>query len=262
MELGLKNKTALVLGSSRGIGLGIAKNLVRAGAHVGITGRCLEQLIPLAQELGIGTQSRIVPLAIDLDKANSAASVFHRFIEAFGGIDILVNNSGGPPAGLTTEIKAEQWQAYFSAMVLRLIELTNLCLPIMQKQRWGRVLTISSSSAIQPIPGLAISNVLRPAIVAWSKTLASEVAKDGITVNTILPGKILTERLQALNHAFAQKNNLSIDEFETQLINTIPMGRFGRVEELADVATFYLSEQASYLTGSCIRVDGGAIGSL
>ena len=146
-------------------------------------------------------------------------------------------------------------------MILRLIELTNLCLGSRQQQ-WGRILTIASSNVVQPIPGLAISNVLRPSLVAWSKTLANEVAKDGVTVNTILPGKILTERLQALNQTFAKQNNQSTEAFEQKVLNTIPMGRFGRVDELADVSLFYLSERASYLTGSCVRVDGGCISSI
>ena len=262
MELGLTNKRALILGSSRGIGLGIAKNLVQAGAHVGITGRNFEQLNQSAQKLSKDSSSRVVPFLLDLFDEDSSKSLFNRFTDTFDGIDILVNNSGGPPAGLSTDASLTDWQKYFASMVLRLIELTNLCLPSMREQKWGRVLNISSSSVIQPIPGLAISNILRPSIIGWSKTLATEVALDGITVNTMLPGKILTERLQLHNQVSAEKNNLSVTEFEKKLIQTIPMGRFGSIEEFADVAAFYLSERASYLTGGCIRVDGGAISSI
>lgn len=262
MELGLRNKRALVLGSSRGIGLGIAKNLIQAGAHVAITGRDAEHLARVAEELSLDQQSRIVPLSLNLFEPDASTSVFERFMQEFDGIDILVNNSGGPPASLAIETTSSQWLEYFSCMVLRLIELTNLCLPMMRSQQWGRILNIASSNVVQPIPGLAISNALRPSLVAWSKTLSNEVARDGVTVNTILPGKILTERLQSLNQAFAKKNNQSTEEFENELVKKIPMGRFGRIEELADVATFYLSERASYLTGSCVRVDGGCISSI
>ena len=262
MELGLKNKKALILGSSKGLGLGIAKNLILEGAHVGIVGRSIGSLKALSLELGGETQARIVPFQVDFTKPDASRNLFQQFMQQFDGIDILVNNTGGPPATLALETSMEQWQDYFASMVLRLIELTQLFLPIMQSQRWGRVLTIGSSGVIQPIPGLAISNVLRTTLLSWSKTLATEVAPYGITVNMILPGKIFTERLQTLNKIFAEKNHQSTQEFSEQVLKTIPMQRFGSVQEFADIATFYLSECASYTTGNCIRVDGGYTSTL
>ena len=260
-EVNFSGKVAFVTGASSGLGTRFAKVLADAGAQVVLAARRTERLRELRAEIEAnGGAAHVVQLDVT-DYASIKSALAHAETEA-GHIDILVNNSGGPPAGLSTDASLTDWQKYFASMVLRLIELTNLCLPSMREQKWGRVLNISSSSVIQPIPGLAISNILRPSIIGWSKTLATEVALDGITVNTMLPGKILTERLQLLNQVSAEKNNLSVTEFEKKLIQTIPMGRFGSIEEFADVAAFYLSERASYLTGGCIRVDGGAISSI
>lgn len=263
MDLGLKNKRALILGSSRGLGLGIARALLNEGVGVVvITGRDVQDLTILANKLSLEYKSRVLPVRLDLSEPNAPNVLSEYVTTECGGIDILVNNGGGPPASLASETTISQWHEYFSILVLRFIELTQLLLPGMRLRQWGRVLTIASSGVLQPIPGLALSNALRSALLAWSKTLATEVAKDGITVNTILPGKILTERLRSLHQVFSTKQNKSIQEFEQEILAHIPTGRFGSIEEFADVATFYLSERSSYITGSCIRVDGGYIAAI
>jgi 3-oxoacyl-[acyl-carrier protein] reductase len=178
-----------------------------------------------------------------------------------GAIDILVNNSGGPLPANISAVTAEDWLKHFQAMVVTLIETTSRVLPGMRERGWGRILTIASSGVIQPIPNLGISNTLRASLVNWGKTLSLEVASDGVTVNTILPGRIQTERLEQLDAVASQRQNKSLEEVAAANKAQIPVGRYGTVEEFASVATFLLSERASYVTGTVTLVDGGAVKS-
>jgi 3-oxoacyl-[acyl-carrier protein] reductase len=180
-------------------------------------------------------------------------------MQAMGGIDILVANTGGPPARTALNVKPEEWLPQFEAMVLPVFALAGLVLPGMRERGWGRILTIASSGVVQPIPNLVMSNALRSAIVGWSKTLANEVAKDGITVNLILPGRIHTDRVDELDAANAKAQGKTVDDIAVAARAAIPAGRYGRVEEFADTVCFLASEKASYITGSSIRVDGGAV---
>jgi 3-oxoacyl-[acyl-carrier protein] reductase len=180
-------------------------------------------------------------------------------MDAMGGIDILIANTGGPPARTALNVKPEEWMPQFQAMVVPIFTLASLVLPGMRERAWGRIVTIASSGVVQPIPNLVISNALRSSIVGWSKTLATEVAKDGITVNLVLPGRIQTDRVEELDAANAKAQGKSVDEIAEAARATIPAGRYGRVEEFADTVCFLASERASYITGSMIRVDGGAV---
>ena len=260
MELGLNGKTALVLGASRGLGMAIARGLALEGVTVHAAARNVAAIADWAAGLPEGA-GRVVPLAFDLaDLASVDAAL--ATLTAQGGVDILVNNTGGPPPAPALEARRGDWIAQFEAMAANLFHITGALLPAMQKKGFGRVITIASSGVEQPIPRLALSNGIRSAIVGWSKTLSAEVAKDGVTVNVILPGRIHTQRVDELDANAASRAGRDVAEIARESAAAIPAGRYGRPEEFADVAVFLASERASYVTGSKIRVDGGAIRSV
>jgi 3-oxoacyl-[acyl-carrier protein] reductase len=257
MDLGLAGKRALVLSSSRGLGLGVAQSLAAEGAHVMMTARSGDRLAAAAEAINAKGAGRAHTFVGDL--TTSVDAIHGAAMEALGGVDILVANTGGPPARTALNVKPEEWAPHFEAMVVPVFRLAGLVLPGMQERQWGRILTIASMGVEQPIPNLVISNALRASIRGWAKTLASEVAKDGITVNLVLPGRIETDRTGELDAANAKAQGKSVDEIAAAARATIPAGRYGRVQEFADTVCFLASDRASYITGSSIRVDGGAI---
>jgi len=259
MNLGLNEKRALVLASSQGLGLGIATRLCQEGAHVVICGRSEEKLANAASELNAGNAGTAHYVVTDLANADAAGMLYAEAKEKLGGVDILVNNTGGPPPGTVDTPDSELWRAQIDTMVIRIIEITNLCIADMKNAGWGRVLTVASSGVLQPIFNLAMSNTIRSALVGWSKSLSNEVAGQGVTVNMLLPGRILTSRLEQLDKANAQKLGKTPEEVATAAKATIPAGRYGTVEEFGNVGAFLCSERASYMTGGMIRCDGGAI---
>lgn len=262
MDLNLTGKKVLVLASSQGLGLGVAAKLCAEGADVMISGRTEKKLSEAAAQLtktGPGNASYCVS---DLSDPDSAKNLYSEAIKEFGQIDILVNNVGGPPPGSIEAQETQTWRTQFDIMVVRLIEITNLCLPGMRERKWGRVLTIASSSIIQPIDGLSISNTIRSAVVGWSKSLANETAVDGITINILSPGRIETERVLQIDALNAKKRDISVEKVRATSMASIPIGRYGTVEEFGSVGAFLVSEQASYITGSIIRCDGGLIRSV
>ena len=262
MDLGIAGKRALVLASSRGLGKGIAVALAREGAHVLLCGRSAETLKANYDAINAEGPGRADWVQADLGEADFVETIVGAVREKLGGVDILVNNSGGPTPGSTEDMSEDKLVAYFQAMVLRLITLTNRLLPGMKEQRWGRILTVASSGVIEPIPGLALSNTLRPALAGWSKTLATEVAEHGITSNMLLPGSIFTDRLKSLDAAAAERSGRPVDEVRAASEKAIPARRYGTVEEFAATAAFLCSAPASYVTGSIVRCDGGAARSV
>jgi 3-oxoacyl-[acyl-carrier protein] reductase len=262
MDLELQGKRALVLASSGGLGLGIATALVGEGAHVLLSARSGEKLAEAAGRLTEAGPGRADYVEIDLSDRTAAEVLFTAAQSKLGGVDILVNNTGGPPPGAIEGQPEEVWRSQFDTMVLRLISLTNLCLPGMRERGWGRVLTVASSGVVQPIPNLSISNTIRSALVGWNKSLSSEVASAGITVNILAPGRIATARTAALDEAAAKRQGKSVEEVQAASRGTIPAGRYGTVEEFGAVAAFLVSGPASYVTGSVIRCDGGSIRSV
>jgi 3-oxoacyl-[acyl-carrier protein] reductase len=243
VDFGLKGRTAIVCGSSAGIGLAIAESLAAEGANVTMFARRRDVLQREADRIGA--------LAVrgDVTHPSHLQRLVDKTLEAFGGIDVLVNNSGGPPRGTALEMTAEQLEAAVELLLVSAVRLTNLCLPHLRASGRGRVINIESSTVREPADALALSNAVRPGVVGWAKTLAREVGGDGITVNTIAPGRIDTERLR---EAFPNE----------EAIGLIPTGRIGRPQEVADVVTFLASDQASYVTGTVIPVDGGLTRSL
>lgn len=257
MDLGLKGKCALVLSSSRGLGLGVAQSLAAEGADVMMTARSGDRLKAAAEAINAKGSGRAHTFVGDL--ASNVEAIHQAAQHTLGQIDILVANTGGPPARTALNVQPEEWLPQFEAMVLPIFKLAGLVIPGMRERGWGRILTIASSGVVQPIPNLAISNALRSSIVGWSKTLANEIAKDGITVNLILPGRIHTDRIEELDAANAKAQGKSVENIAADARAAIPAGRYGRVEEFADTVCFLASERASYITGSLVRVDGGAV---
>ncbi|MDT0684581.1 SDR family oxidoreductase [Roseicyclus sp. F158] len=262
MDLGLRNKRALVLASSQGLGRGVATALSAEGAVFTITGRDASKLQDVAYQIAAETGGEVDYIEADLADPDSARKIAEAVTARRGGVDILVNNCGGPPPGTARDITGEQVMAQTQAMIGSIIDLTNRLLPTMVERGWGRILTLASSGVEQPIPNLAMSNTLRSALVGWTKSLATEVAAQGVTCNMLLPGRVDTARTRQIDEANAKKQGKSVDDIRAASQASIPMGRYGEVSEYAAVACFLCSTPASYITGSKLRCDGGSIRSV
>jgi 3-oxoacyl-[acyl-carrier protein] reductase len=238
MELGLAGRTAIVCGASSGMGLAIAETLAAEGANVSMFARRRSLLEREAERLGA------LPVVGDVTVPADLERLVEKTLEAFGGIDVLVNNSGGPPTGPAAGVDDEQVEAAVTLLLLSAVRLTNLCLPHLERSGRGRVINIESSSIRSPLDGLALSNMVRPGVVGWAKTLAREVGPKGITVNTIAPGRIDTERLRSISGGEPGTDGIAL-------------GRLGAPSEIADVVCFLASERAGYVTGAVVPVDGG-----
>lgn len=261
MDLGLNGKTALVLGAGGGLGSAIARTLAAEGVQVAaadINADAAEATVADIRKAGGIAEAIVWDLgALDTIDANVSA------IEGkLGTIGILVNNTGGPPPTPVTGQDLALWSKHFQAMVLSIIGITDRVLPGMRKAGWGRIITSTSSGVVAPIANLGLSNALRLSLVGWSKTLAREVGRDGITANIVLPGRIATARISFLDEQKAKREGRSIAEVSAESTASIALGRYGDPQEYADVVTFLASRQASYITGSVIRIDGGLIASI
>lgn len=261
MDLGLKGKTALVLGGSKGLGRGVADALAGEGVAVALVARGKETLDQAVAQIK-STGAHAIGFSADTGDWASLEAAANGARAELGPIDILLNNSGGPPASRVIGVKPELWEQQFHTMVLSFFRLTDLLLPSMRERKWGRIINVASESVVQPIPQIAISNTLRGAVVGWAKTLAGEVARDGITVNTLLPGAFDTDRVRQIQHATSAREGVSVEEFAQRAARGIPVGRMGRAEEFGAAAAFIASQWAGYITGSLIRLDGGSIRSI
>jgi 3-oxoacyl-[acyl-carrier protein] reductase len=261
MDLKISGRVALVLGAGGGLGRAIALQLAREGVRVALADVDEKSLAATAAEIE-KEDGRCVMRCFDLASREAIDTHVTQIEQEFGPVDILVNNTGGPPPSAASGVAPEVWAEQFEAMVLSVISITDRVLPGMRARKWGRVITSSSSGIIAPIPNLAMSNALRMSLVGWSKTLAREVASDNVTVNMILPGRIVTARIRFLDEAKAKRENRPLEDVIGESVGSIPMARYGEPTEYADVVTFLVSERASYMTGSIIRVDGGYLQSI
>lgn len=261
MDLGLKGKTALIMGGSQGLGLAIAERLAAEGADLVLSSRRADVLEEVAAKI---TADHGVTVRIDaLDLTDEAAvSEFCARVREDYQPDILLNNAGGPPPSPAIGVAQDVWARSAQSLLFSLIQITEAAVEGMRARKWGRVLAIGSSGVVQPIPNLAVSNTIRGAMAGFCKTLAAEVAGDGVTVNMILPGKIDTKRVGQLDTARAEREGKTLEEVRTQIAASLPAKRYGQPEEFANVAAFLMSVPAGYVTGQMTRVDGGMIASI
>jgi 3-oxoacyl-[acyl-carrier protein] reductase len=243
MDLGLKSRVALVTGASRGIGLGIARELAAEGARVAISSRSRERIETAATQIGA------VAYVHDSGDLDSAPTLLERVEADLGPLDVLVTNTGGPPAGTSLEFARDAWETAYRDLVLAPIALIERAVPGMRERGFGRILNVASAGVREPIPGLILSNAHRTAALHAFKTLARELAGDGITLNSLLPGRIATDRVFELYGTLEQAEEVAAKE--------VPAGRLGSIEEMAAAGAFLCSERAGYITGVALLVDGG-----
>jgi len=262
MDLGLKNRVALVAASSRGLGKAIALQLADEGAKVMICARHKTQLFRTREEIAAKTGSQVKAFVADVRIKSQIRKMISQIVNEFKTIDILVCNAGGPPPGMVEDLNVDD---YRQALELNLLSTINLCyevLPLMKKQKWGRIITMTSVSVKQPIGNLILSNTARTGVIGFTKSLSNQLAPYGITVNSVCPGYTRTERVEELAQAFEQSGQGSVEDFYHQIAQTIPMGRLAQPEEIAQVVTFLASEKAAYITGVSLQVDGGYVKGL
>ena len=261
MNFGLQNKNALVIASSQGLGKAIATELVREGANVMLSGRSEEKLAVVKEELkSIGT-GKVSYCVADITKPSDIKNLVNTTIREFGGIELLVNNAGGPKAGTFNDMSDEDWQDAFELNLLSYIRIIREVLPSL-KEKGGKIVNIASSSTKEPIPGLILSNTFRTGIVGLAKTLSTEFAAEQILVNTVSPGRIATERVVQIDKINAKKQGVSEAEIRELAEGRIPLGRYGKPEEFAKFVTFLLSDANTYITGQSFLVDGGMVKSI
>ena len=265
MNLELKGKVALVLAASKGLGLACAKCFYSEGVNVVICSRSIENLEKAKEEIEkveLKTdRNKVLTILADLTHGDQIESLVEKTMEEFGRIDILVHNAGGPPAGSIEEITKEEWKNSIDLNLLSFIWISEKVLPIMKTQNYGKIIAITSVSVKQPLNNLVLSNTTRLGIVGFAKTLANEYAKYGILVNVVCPGPTLTDRMKELINKTVQETGKSIEAVERSWTDSIPLGRLGKPEELANLVVFLASDKASYITGTVTQVDGGFVKS-
>jgi len=262
MDLGLKDRVAIVAASSRGLGKACALELAREGARVVICGRDPASLAATADEISAATGAEVFPLEADLTDDAQIRHLADGALARFGRIDILVTNNGGPPAGFFADFDDEAWLAAHQLTLMSAVRLIRAVLPTMQAQQWGRIINLTSVSVKQPIDNLLLSNVYRPGVIGLAKTLSAQVAAEGITVNNVAPGYTRTDRVLDLARARAAASDQTVDEVLAGIVADVPMQRMGEPAELAALVAFLASEQAAFITGATIQVDGGYVASL
>jgi 3-oxoacyl-[acyl-carrier protein] reductase len=263
MVIDLRSRRALVCGSTQGIGWAIAQGLAAAGADVVLAARDAAKLAACSSSLQAQyPQVSGETLAVDFDRPEAVAQAIARHLTQHSYFDILVNNSGGPPGGAITNAQLTAFEAAFARLLFSGHVLVQALVPEMKARKWGRILNVVSTSVYEPLKGLGVSNTTRAAVAGWAKTLSKELAAEGITVNNILPGATATQRLSSLIEKKSSETGTSPQAIEDHMLGEIPMGRFGKPEEIAALAVFLASPQAAYITGTSIPVDGGRMAKI
>ena len=257
MDLGIKGKRALILGSSAGMGRGVAEALAAEGVDIVITGRHQDKLDPIAAAMAAQYGVRVEAKACDLGRDGDLDRLMDFALDKFGGIDIQFNNCGGPPRLLPGEADLKLWREWFEIIVMAAINATSRVLPGMRERKWGRVLCMTTSNLLAAKQDNVMSGSLRLAVAGWAKALSQEVGPDGVTVNCLVPGRIYTERVKLGDETRAKRLGTTPEQVAESMRKNTPMRRDGKVEEMAATAAFLASRQAGYITGSVIRVDGG-----
>jgi len=258
MDLGLKGRSAAVAAASRGLGRATAIALAREGCLVAVCGRDPVKIRASADFIERETGGRALAVTADVRSPSDCDRFIGETVDAFGRLDILVTNTGGPPAGNFEATAAEEWEKAYGGLLANVIHLIRAAVPHMKQAKWGRILNVASLSVKQPIDNLILSNTFRPAIAGFSKSLSKELGPHGILVNTICPGYTRTDRLEELAEARGKQTGATKEQFYEMLGKSIPLGRIAEAEEFASVAAFLCSERASYVSGCALAVDGGA----
>jgi 3-oxoacyl-[acyl-carrier protein] reductase len=262
MNFGIKDKTALVTASSRGLGKAIALQLSREGANVVICARDRDALLQAKKDIEERAGGQVLAQTADVTNKDQVKKMVKQVVDRFSTLDILICNAGGPPSGMVDDFGVDD---YRKALELNLLSTVNLCYqaaPYMKKQKWGRIVNLTSVSAKQPIETLILSNTARAGVLGFSKSLSSQLAPYGITVNSVCPGYTRTERVENLAKSYEKAGKGSVQDFFQNIEKIIPMGRLGRPYELAAAVVFLCSEAASYITGVALQVDGGFVKSI
>ncbi len=262
MELQLRDKVAIVGGASKGLGRACAQVLAAEGAKVAVCSRSKTDLEKAAQEIGDTTGSEVFAFAGDLDRHDTITALIAATVARFGRLDIMVNNSGGPPLARAHNATEEQWETALQRSLLFFARMSREALPHLKKSGAGRIVNVLASTVYQPIPNLALSGVTRLGVVAFAKSLADEVGRDGILVNNVCPGSLLSERMLSNVTARAKEEGMSVDEALAKRAAETSLGRVGDPKEMAYLVAFLASSRSSYITGTTMRVDGGLVRSV
>ena len=262
MDLGLKGRIAIIGGGSKGLGRACADSLAQEGTNLVICSRNAEELDRAAGEISGATGVEVLAVAGDLSQLEDIQALVKRTVDHYGRLDILVNNSGGPPAGRAMDTSEEVWLQSIDMALMFFIRMSRESVPHMKDRGWGRIVNILASSVYQPIDNLVTSGVTRMGAVAYAKSLADEVGRDNILVNNVAPGYLLTDRMMHIFETRSQDTGANVEDLLQAHSSTIPLGRLGRPEELGDLVTFLSSEKNSYTTGATILVDGGVVRSV
>jgi 3-oxoacyl-[acyl-carrier protein] reductase len=262
MDLELKGKVAIIGGASKGLGRACADVLAKEGVKLTICSRTREDLEQAAEEIRDATGADVLAFSGDLEKYETIKEMINATVDRFGRLDIMVNNSGGPPLARSYNATEEQWETAVQRSLFFFARMSREAVPHLKKQGGGRIVNILASTVYQPIPNLALSGATRMGVVAFAKSLADEVGRDGILVNNVCPGSILTERMLSNVTARAQELGISVDEGLAQRASETAVGRIGEPKELAYLVAFLASGKSSYITGTTILVDGGLVRSV
>jgi 3-oxoacyl-[acyl-carrier protein] reductase len=262
MDLGLKGTVAVVAAASQGLGKAVAMELAREGANVVICSRKQDAIEAAADDIRRETGAEVVAVAADVSTPEGPDTVVRVAVERFGRIDVLVNNAGGPPPGTFERQDDEAWQRAFDLNLMSAVRMVRAALPYLRQSGRGRIINMVSTSVKQPIEGLVLSNAVRSGVIGLAKTLANELAPDGITVNNIAPGRFDTARIRQLDQATATRRGTTEEQARADALTQIPLGRYGSPQEFGYLAAFLASDKAGYITGTTIQIDGGMVKSL